>query len=124
MAEVHSLSNPSRAQWNQPLSHSDYTKMLRGFTPADMDDRWMIITDTPDKQGNTVVHVYRSWTSIENFSLTILAGDLEKTEGKAWAAIVEIAWDKHPGGQEVTEEEIKELASGLCRGLLECEFKR
>lgn len=84
----------------------------------------MIITDTPDKQGNTVVHVYRSWTSIENFSLTILAGDLEKTEGKAWAAIVEIAWDKHPGGQEVTEEEIKELASGLCRGLLECEFER
>lgn len=124
MAEVHPLSNPSRAQWNQPLSHSDYTKMLRGFTPADMDDRWMIITDTPDKQGNTVVHVYRSWTSIENFSLTILAGDLEKTEGKAWAAIVEIAWDKHPGGQEVTEEEIKELASGLCRGLLECEFER
>jgi hypothetical protein len=112
MADVHSLSNPARAQWNHPLSHSDYTKMLRGFKPADMDDRWMIITDTPDKQGNTVVHVYRSWTSIE------------KTGGKAWATIVEIAWDKYPGEQEVTEEEIKELAPRLCRGLLECEFKR
>lgn len=124
MAEVHSLSNPARAQWNHPLSHSDYTKMLCGFMPADMDDRWMIITDTPDKQGNTVVHVYRSWTSIENFSLTILAGNPEKTKSKAWATIAEIAWDKYPGEQEVTEENIKELAPSLCRGLLECEFKR
>jgi len=118
MAEVHPLENPATAQWGRTLTHSDYSKMLKGFSPQDMEDRWMILTDTPDAQGNTVVHAYRSWTSDEHFSLTIAAGNPNKTEAKDWATIIKISWIEKSGAIETTEEEAKKFAVGLCNGLL------
>ena len=120
MAEVHPLENPATAQWGRTLTHSDYSKMLKGFSPQDMEDRWMILTDTPDAQGNTVVHAYRSWTSQEQFSLTIAVGNPNKTEAKDWATIVKISWNEQPGEIQITEEEAKEFAVNLCKGLLVC----
>lgn len=123
MVKVHPLKNPATAQWGRTLTHSDYNKMLKGFMPQDMDDKWMVITDTPDAQGNTVVHICRSWTSQEHFSLTVAAGNSNETGAKDWATIVKISWNEQSGGVQITEEEAKESAVNLSKGLLGCGLK-
>ncbi|PVH98710.1 hypothetical protein DM02DRAFT_30481 [Periconia macrospinosa] len=123
MVGLEPLKNTATAQWGRSLTHSDYSKILKGFGPQDMDDRWGIQTDTPDAQGNTVAYLYRSWGSVVQFSLTITAGDADNTETKDWAKIVTISWNEQPGYQKVTEEEAKESSVNLCRGLLRCEMK-
>ncbi|KAM3087027.1 hypothetical protein ACMFMF_000959 [Clarireedia jacksonii] len=112
------LENPVTAQWGYPLTHSDYNKMLKGFTPRDMDDKWVVATDTPDAQGNTIVRICRSWTATEQFLLTIAARNSNEAETKHWATIVKISWNKKPGALEVTEEDAIESAVNLCKGLL------
>ncbi|KAF9697063.1 hypothetical protein EKO04_004552 [Ascochyta lentis] len=97
--------------------------MLKGFTPLDMDDKLMILPDTPDAQGNTVVHIYRSWGCQEYISLGIKAGNPKETKTKDWATIVRISWNDHFGGMESGEEEVKEFVFPLCRRFLGCHFE-
>jgi hypothetical protein len=123
MVKVVPLTNPTTAQWAHPLTHSDYNKILKGFMPQDMDDKWMIVTDTPSAEGNTVVHICRSWTSYEWYSLTITAGDSKDIEAKDWGTIAEISWNKETLGNlgtETTEEEAKETAIAFCKHWLGC----
>ncbi|KAF2713131.1 hypothetical protein K504DRAFT_517053 [Pleomassaria siparia CBS 279.74] len=99
--------------------------MLKGFMPTAMEDKWMVITDTPDAQGNTVVHAYHGWAAHEQFSLTIAAGNPNETEVKNWATIPKISWKVQPGRQEVqvSEKEAKQRAVDLCKGLLHCDLE-
>jgi hypothetical protein len=123
MVKVNPLVNPTTAQWAHPLTHSDYSKILKGFLPRDMDDKWMIVTDTPDADGNTVVHICRSWSSNEHYSLSIAAGSSNDIEAKDWATIAEISWSKESLGylgEETTEEEAKESAIAFCKHFLDC----
>jgi hypothetical protein len=122
MVEVEFLENPATAQWGHTLTHSDYNKMVKGFRPQNMDDKWMIVTDTPDAQGNIVVRLCRSWGAKEYFSLTVAPGNPNETEGKDWATVVKISWDEKLMGQ-TDEEEAKQMVINLCKGFLGCEFK-
>jgi hypothetical protein len=97
--------------------------MLEGFLPTDMDDKWMVVTDTPDAQGNTVVRACRSWTSQEMYLLTIEAGNANETESKDWATIVKISWDEHQAGTKISEEKAKRSAISFCKVLLGCEME-
>ena len=115
------LENPATAQWNISFKHADYIKMLKGFQPQDMDDRWVCRADTPDAHGNTVVHAYRSWTMDEIFALTIIAGNPDQIEGDDWGKITSIAWRQRPG--EVSEEEVKEIAVRICKNILHCDLE-
>ncbi|KAJ4339559.1 hypothetical protein N0V95_007749 [Ascochyta clinopodiicola] len=103
------LENPATADWDLKITHSDYNKMLEGFRPQQMEDKWMILADTPDSQGNTVVHIYRSWGCHEYISLDVKAGDPKDTGAKEWATAVKISWNEHLGNMENKEEEVKEL---------------
>ncbi|KAF2799898.1 hypothetical protein K505DRAFT_320843 [Melanomma pulvis-pyrius CBS 109.77] len=113
---------PATAQWGRTVTHDDYTKMLQGFQPQSMDDKWTIKADTPeDAQGNTVVHAYFGRQNYEEIALTIATGDPNKIECLDWATITKISWKvEHPGGTELTEKEAKERAISLCKGLLRC----
>ena len=122
MIDVHYLENPATAQWGHAISHSDYSKMLKGWRPRSMDDKWMIITDTPDGEGSTVVRICRSWTSREMYLFTVTASN-PKNGGKDWATITKIAWNPHVGGEVISEEEAKRTAINFCKGLMRCELK-
>jgi hypothetical protein len=65
MRDYDNLKDPATAPWGLTFTFDAYNKMLRGFVPTSMDIKWEIVTDTPDAHGNTVVHLYRSWTRRE-----------------------------------------------------------
>lgn len=121
----HPVENPITAEWSLPLSYEDYKKLLKGSTPADMDSRWLCATDIPDVKGNTVVHIARSWTGHEYYSITVEAGNPDATEGENWGKFTSITWNsKELGylGSPVTEKEAKEEAVGYCKGLMGCKL--
>jgi hypothetical protein len=128
---VKPLENPATAQWGRPITHSDYTKMLKGFFPPDMDGKWAVATKMPDAQGNTVVSVCRSWTSTAQYVLTIEAGDFEDTKAKAWGKIVKIDWNilfgvsvaEQEDGVQISEKKAKKNGVGACKWLLGCEME-
>ncbi|KAF4452086.1 hypothetical protein F53441_5018 [Fusarium austroafricanum] len=110
------LADPDTASWNLPLSNTDYNKLIKGFEPQAMEDKWLCRADDPDTQGIVVVHMYRSWSGEEQISLAV-AGDLNEniTNG---ANIVEISWDK----SRLTEREAKDLAFNICKWILGCQL--
>lgn len=114
------ITNPSKAPWGATLSHADYLKLLKGFSPRDMDDRWTCDADEPDARGNTVVRLCRSWTRDEQYVLTVVAGKPEeKGSREDWATVTEIAW-RNDRGETETEAEAKDVAWNLTKGLTGC----
>lgn len=113
---------PVTAQWDRKITYDDYTKMLQGFQPQSMDDKWLIFTDTPeDADGNIVVHAYWGRYNKEEYAITVVAGDFGKTDVKDWATIVKIAWKVEQwDGTLRSEDDAKESAVSFCRVLLKC----
>ncbi|KAG6354347.1 hypothetical protein INS49_004364 [Diaporthe citri] len=110
------MKNPTTSSWNFGISRNDVEKLLRGFKPAAMEDRWMCRADAPKARGDFVVHVHRSWTGDEvlrmNVALAVPDGD------KAWAltdeyqaTITDLTWDRGEGSFLATELEAKDLAT-------------
>lgn len=121
------MKNPATAPWNLDISHNDIEKLLRGFKPTAMEDRWVCRADQErDARGHFVVHVYRSWTGDELFRINV---GLAVHDGNASSAltderqakIIDITWDS----QELflaTESEAKNLATNVCRNVLGCDL--
>lgn len=117
------IEAPRRAAWRRPFSYSDYTKMLKGFSPEDMDQRWAIQTDQPDVQGTSVVHICRSWTGHEYYAFTITAGKHDQKDATRWGVITEIIWMKKDiVSEDVSEAQAKETAVNWSRALMGCEL--
>lgn len=104
------MENPATAAWEVPISEADHSKLLKGFWPRDMDDKWHLHADNPDTEGNSVLRMYRSWTGAEQIALTV-----QQTK------ITQIQWNQQG---EVGEKEAKDLAKALCQGLLGCDLER
>jgi hypothetical protein len=103
------LSDPATAAWDVPISSEDYSKLLAGFSPEEMEQKWAMAADTPDAAGATVLHIVRSWTGNEQFSVK-----LDPTK------ISEIQWSK---SGPFDEAQAKNLAKALCRGWLDCKLE-
>ncbi|KAH7177121.1 hypothetical protein EDB81DRAFT_773998 [Dactylonectria macrodidyma] len=121
------MKNPATAPWNLGVSHDDVEKLLRGFRPTAMEDRWMCRADAPDARGDFVVHVHRSWTGdgllLMNVVLAVLGGGgAAAYTDERHATITDITWDKGDGSFLATEEEAKDLATAVCRGVLGCDL--
>ncbi|OBR11431.1 hypothetical protein CH63R_03727 [Colletotrichum higginsianum IMI 349063] len=46
--KVHPMSHPVAAPWKLGVSSTDAAKLLGGYQPATMEDRWMCRSDGPD----------------------------------------------------------------------------
>lgn len=103
------MANPVTATWEVPISSTDRSKLLEGFSPQDMDDKWYLHADGPDAQGNSVLRMYRSWTGHEQIALTV-----QQTK------ISQIQWNKQ---EDVEEKDAKNLANNLCKILLGCDLR-
>lgn len=112
---VYRIVNPTTAEWDLSIKDADYKKMLKGFTPQQMEDRWICLADEPDADGNTVLHMARSWTGEEQISLTITAA--KNDEG---TSIGKLTWQTN---NYDSEEEVKELAVNICKHLLGCDME-
>jgi hypothetical protein len=118
------IAQRATAPWDVPLDYTDYNKLMKGFRPESMDDKWVCYTDKPNTERNAVIHMCRSWTGQEQVSLTIAVGNFNETKADDWAKITEISWDKGAQKQLVTEEAAKELATNLYKGLLKHHSKQ
>ncbi|KAF1970906.1 hypothetical protein BU23DRAFT_510892, partial [Bimuria novae-zelandiae CBS 107.79] len=119
----HPIKDPATAEWGLAINRVDYEKLLEGFSPRDMDDKWMCRTDKPDAHGNTIVHWYRSMTDMEFYTITVDLNDPSDAEGDHWARLTKINWEKVVGSLEVPPEEAKESLVNLCRGYMGCRFE-
>ncbi|KAF5680042.1 atp-dependent dna helicase [Fusarium heterosporum] len=126
---INKIKNPKSAKWQFRVPGTDMVNLINGFAPQQMEDRWMSCTKGPDSQGNIVVHFCRSWTSNE---IIVLKGRVSPDASRNPRAIeqkggeiLEIVWE--PGKKDeyepMNEERAKELAIGLCKGLLKFELK-
>ncbi|PSN69687.1 hypothetical protein BS50DRAFT_571057 [Corynespora cassiicola Philippines] len=121
------MENPATATWNLEISSSDATKILQGFQPQSMDDKWKCETDQPDEEGNTVIYFARSWTGNVMFQVkAIIPASGSSTSGQPEGSkprFKELTWDRRSDVHETSEEEAKSTTIALCRGLLRCELK-
>lgn len=114
------IEKPVSGQWGLRIKHADLIKIIAGFQPVEMEDKWVIRSDALDRQGNIVVHFYRSWTGHETFRIRVIP-DNPKTDSsgsieKGGAQIAEITW-----GRAFKEEDAKETVALICTHVLGCQ---
>ncbi|RSM02347.1 hypothetical protein CEP52_008046 [Fusarium oligoseptatum] len=112
--------------WKARLSGSDMTKLLKGFQPSEMEQKWVIAASGPDDKGIVDVHLCRSWTSYEIYTVRVRVlpgqdgkpGDAEKHGGE----VFEILYETSNEFNNTCQSEIEDMAVGLCRGFLGVEL--
>ncbi|EPE07105.1 hypothetical protein F503_07756 [Ophiostoma piceae UAMH 11346] len=87
------MENPASASWSLRISQADYDRLKAGFSPQDMDDKWLVtseimlrthIVGRPNRTAQTgpfpgvhvspglmVVRLVRSWTGSEMYVLGV-----------------------------------------------------
>ncbi|CAI0652963.1 unnamed protein product [Colletotrichum noveboracense] len=123
------IENPQTAKWDLALSDKDVVRILEGYDPERMEDRWALRADGPDEMGNIVFHAYRSWTGNEIIRLQVTAprfrtsGTPSTAEAKVEregqnenARVTEITWETAPDiCRPYTEDGTKKQAFGFCK---------
>lgn len=64
-----SFVKPVTASWSQLVSASDVPKIINGYLPGQMEDKWFVYTEGPDTSGLVNVHMHRSWTGKKMFQI-------------------------------------------------------
>lgn len=116
------MKEPLTAPWGLPISDSDLDKLKVGFKSKSMDDKWDILIEEPDEDGNVSVHIIRSWLQEECYILHIVP-KLNNDDGGS-AKIQSITWEGNKAGLQCDAEQAEKEAVMLCRGHLHCEFER
>ncbi|EEY17066.1 predicted protein [Verticillium alfalfae VaMs.102] len=122
--KVNPMPNPIVSKWTLDLSQSDVTKLLKGFQPLSMEDRWMSRAEGPDADGIFLVSLYRSWTANQQFQIKgrILSRQDAQSKGSGYRAqIEELTWDN--GQATSTEAAAKDMAISVMRWILECDLE-
>ena len=110
--------------WAIPLSSYQAGRLLHGFCPEIMEDKWFIYADGPDASGQAFVHFNRSWSGKKMAVLSMkVAGDTGN-EGEAWSGCIEqLSWEKEGEGEKAdegcSEGMAKFLVSEVCRLVLQ-----
>lgn len=103
--------NPLLVPWNVYLPPSQIHSLYLGHAPEDMDDKWFIYSEGPDRAGKLKVHFHRSWTGMKVAELFVVMD----IKGEGAGKIVGIKWN---GGEEtnwMSEEEAKYMIRTTCR---------
>ncbi|KAH7353722.1 hypothetical protein B0T11DRAFT_331641 [Plectosphaerella cucumerina] len=117
--ETHPIKNPKTAPWDLPISLDDFNKLIKGYQPQAMEDRWMCRADGPDAQGNITVYIYRSWTGYEHYQITAASSPDGSESDMKGARITGVTWESGKSGG-ISEEEAKDLAIKICRAKMGC----
>ncbi|MCJ1251614.1 hypothetical protein MMC30_008849 [Trapelia coarctata] len=118
------FKNPVSAPWNVAIPPGELPKILNGFRPREMEDKWIVYTDGPDAEGRAVVHFHRSWTGYKFVELEIEVdreAGVSGGEVEGSARIVKIVFEPHEDLDGRTEE-AKRTAREVCRWVLNVEL--
>ncbi|KAF2263558.1 hypothetical protein CC78DRAFT_533833 [Lojkania enalia] len=106
--------------WNVFLNPEQVYRVVMGFAPQQMEDKWCIYSEGPDKSGKLKVHFHRSWTGFKIAELFVLI-DLK---GEGAGKIVGIKWNGSDQTNGMDEEEAKYMISTTLAGVLGVELER
>ncbi|KAE9374111.1 hypothetical protein N431DRAFT_437635 [Stipitochalara longipes BDJ] len=119
--ETSDFLTPVVSTWDVPIPRTEFSKLINGFLPRAMEDKWFVYGDGPDAQGNAVVHMARSWTGHKMAELKIKVsvdedGEFPEEDPK----ITEITWESNPERHtNQTEEGAKAMAKEVCKWVLD-----
>ncbi|KAF1961047.1 hypothetical protein CC80DRAFT_357722, partial [Byssothecium circinans] len=55
------MKEPLTAPWGLAISDADVEKLKAGFRAKSMDDKWDLLIEDPDDDGNLSLHILRNW---------------------------------------------------------------
>lgn len=116
------MKAPLTAAWDVPLSDADVAKIKAGFRSRNMDDKWDLLIEEPDENGNISLHIIRNWLQEDCYILHIVPKPSNDDGGRA--KIQAITWEGNKGGLQCSTEQAKKDAVILSRMLLHCEFEK
>lgn len=116
------MKEPLTASWVLPISDEDVEKIKVGFKSFSMDDKWDLIVEDPDENGNISLHIVRNWLQEECYILHIVPKP--SNDGGASAKIQGITWEGNKAGLQCSEDQAKIEAVMLARSWLHCEFEK
>ena len=118
------FNSPKRSAWVVPIPSDQLTKLLNGFRPSAMEDKWFVYADGPDAEGHAALHMYRSWTGYEMIKLDIEVADEEKKgAGAGKTQITAITWESDEEKIKNPSEKLaKEMALEVCNWVLGVKF--
>ncbi|KAK7419308.1 hypothetical protein QQX98_003460 [Neonectria punicea] len=115
------MKEPLTAAWGLPISDADVEKLKVGVKSRSMDDKWDILVEDPDENGNISIHILRSWLQEECYILHIVPKPSNDDGGSA--KVQSITWEGNKAGLQCDAEQAEKEAVMLCRGHLHCEFE-
>ncbi|KAG4031162.1 hypothetical protein MFRU_010g02870 [Monilinia fructicola] len=115
------MKEPLTASWGLPISDTDMKKIKVGSRSRNMDEKWNILIEDPDENGNISLHIIRCWAQQECCILHIVPKPSNDDNGDA--NIQGITWEGSKGGLQCDAEQAKKEAVILSRMLLHCEFE-
>ena len=115
------MKKPLTAPWGLPISDADVEKLKVGFKSRSMNDKWDMLIEDPDENGNISLHILRSWLQEECYILHIVLKPSNDDGGSA--KIQSITWEGNKAGLQCDAEQAKKEAVILSRGHLHCEFE-
>jgi hypothetical protein len=115
------MKKPLTASWGLAISDADVEKIKIGFKSQSMDDKWDLLVEEPDENGNMSLHILRSWLQEECYILHIVPKQGNDDGGSA--KIQSITWEGNKAGLQCDAEQAKKEAVMLSRGQLHCEFE-
>jgi hypothetical protein len=117
------MKEPLTAPLDVSVSDADVEKLKVGLRARSMDEKWDFLIEDPDENGNTSLHILRSWcgTQEDDYVLHIVPKPSEGDGGSA--KIIGITWEGNKAGLQCDAEQAKLEAVILCRGHLKCRFE-
>ncbi|KAI6086056.1 hypothetical protein F4821DRAFT_239248 [Hypoxylon rubiginosum] len=115
------MKEPLTASWGLPISDTDVEKLKVGFKSKSMDDKWDMLIEEPDENGNISLHIIRHWVQQECYILHIVPKPSNNDGGSA--KIQSITWKGNKAGWQCDAEQAKKEAVILTRVHLHCEFE-
>jgi hypothetical protein len=101
------IEKPQTAAWEYALTTEALEKILLGFRPQMMEDKWVVLSEGPDDKGVLTTEFVRRWTGQ---TVAVVRTQMVEGEGKGEAArFVEITWNSE------TDNEGKR-AGTVCQG--------
>ncbi|KAI1264520.1 hypothetical protein F5Y18DRAFT_428149 [Xylariaceae sp. FL1019] len=121
---LETIQKPKTAGWDASIPASQLIRLLNGFSPSQMEDKWFVYAEGPDERGEVVVHMHRSWTGYENIRLKVnvpldAEGNVKAEDGRIREIVWETDEERYSG---VDEMEAKRTAEGVCEWVLGVEL--
>jgi hypothetical protein len=85
---------PITIEWKVQLSEHHLLRLLYGYEPLEMPDKWFIYADGPNRAGNIIINFIRSWTGKRAAEILIrTANEIEKEHGLWTGEVIELTFE-------------------------------